>query len=632
MIDLGNPFSRPYQDLVDSLEVSIRQGVEQPATDSFVFQSSLTSYELRLPANAVTRVTGLLGGSVFTVFQPEIHYRFNNNRILWINSTEKPQDGSRLEVEYTYRERPSGLTDFNPGSVVGTLVRALAREMKLLYEQMDQAYQRAFIDYASGAALDNVVALLGIQRNQAVAAKGFVTFFRNKAADRPYPIPLGTRVSDEGGRIYVTTLPGVITPDPVEELLTPVTGQITVANRIASISGIWPAAADPDTAPPLATVPVDSKKPFGDSEREIALDPTGGPPPPGELRVRYVAKSTSLPVAAAQPGPEGNVNAQTVTIMPTPPTGIQGVVNDEPITEGKEAESDDQLRERARFHLERLGNATLNAIKFAVLEIDGVEGVEVTDYTLDSSIPLGEVHVSYSGGAVSDVLKVVEDTRAAGILAVLNEITKVLVAGTIYVLPDLTVPASAIASFKAAIVEAINALEIGKPLSVRKLSALVYSVSGLADVAESQLESGGLPLTDPFLVKRTELIRPDETNLKVVLLSGLHVAVINRAAGSSLIDLQVAAGSDVAHFINFTLDLTVSFRARLKTAPDAQPSFIGALNRKAVYTASDTATFTVADADIPGYNPADHDTHLEITIASTAFPGLPGVDAALDLT
>ncbi len=632
MIDLGNPFSRPYQELIDSLEVSIRQGVEQPAVDSFVFQSSITSYELRLPAFAVTRVTGLLGGSVFTVFQLEVHYRFNNNRIIWVNTTEKPQDGSRLEVEYTYRERPSGLTDFNPGSVVGTLVRALAREMKLLYEQMDQAYQRAFIDYASGVALDNVVALLGIQRNQAVTAKGLVTFFRKKAADRPYPIPVGTRVSDESGRIYATTLAGLISPDPIEELLIPASGKLTTSNRIASLNGVWPAAVNPDTAPSLATVPVDPKKPFGDAEREIAIDPAGGPPPPGELRVRYVPKSVTLPVAAVQPGPEGNVNAQTVTIMPTPPTGIQGVINEAPITEGKPAESDDQLRERARFHLERLGNATLNAVKFAVLEIDGVEGVEVTDHSLDSAIPLGEVHVNYSGGAFDEVLKVVEDTRAAGILAVMSEISKVLVAGTIYVLPDVTVPASAVANFKAAVVEAINALEIGKPLSTRKLNALVYSASGLADVAESQLESAGAPLTDPFLVKRTELIRPDETNLHIALLSGLHVAAINRSGASSQVALQVTAGSDVAHFKDFTLDLTISFRARLKTAPDALPTFIGALARKASYADSDTASFTINDADIPGYNPAEHDNHLEITIATTAYPGLPGVIAALDLT
>ena len=47
----------------------------------------------------------------------------------------------------------------------------MAREFKLIYEQMDQAYRRAFIDYAQGFALDNVVALLGISRNLALPGK-----------------------------------------------------------------------------------------------------------------------------------------------------------------------------------------------------------------------------------------------------------------------------------------------------------------------------------------------------------------------------------------------------------------------------------------------------------------------------
>jgi hypothetical protein len=337
-------------------------------------------------------------------------------------------------------------------------------------------------------------------------------------------------------------------------------------------------------------------------------------------------------VVAAQPGPDGNVNAQTITIMPTPPTGIQGVFNAEPTANGKPAESDDQLRERARFHLERLGNATLNAIKFAVLEIDGVEGVEVTDHTQDSAIPLGEVHVSYTGSTLDAVSKVVEDTRAAGILAVLSEISVVLVNGVIFVLPDVTVPGGAADNFKNAVVDAINAVEIGKPLSTRKLVSLVFGVSGLADVAEAQLASAGAPIPDPFLVKRTELVRPDVANLTVTLLSGLHVAAVHRAAGSSTVDLQVTTAAGVAIFISYSLDLTVSFRARLKTAPDAQPSFIGALQRKVTYTNGSTASFSANDADIPGYDSSVHDAHLEITITSTAYPGLPGVDSPLNLT
>ncbi|HEX2172927.1 MAG TPA: hypothetical protein VHL09_10840, partial [Dehalococcoidia bacterium] len=171
MIDPGHPFSVPYENLIAALEDRIRYGVEQPDRARFVFQRAVTSYELPRTAYAVTRVSGLRGGH-FAVFVAGLHFQFSNNRVIWIDEGVRPDENSRLEVEYTYRERPAGLTDFNPGSVVGTLVRAVAREMKLIYEQMDEAYRRAFIDVASGVALDNVVALLGLGRNPALPARG----------------------------------------------------------------------------------------------------------------------------------------------------------------------------------------------------------------------------------------------------------------------------------------------------------------------------------------------------------------------------------------------------------------------------------------------------------------------------
>ena len=212
MVELGNPFSQPYQDLIASLEQSLREGVEQPVTERIIFQSSVTSYDLRYPAVTILRVSGLVGGRNFTIFQPDVHFRLANNRIVWLHATEKPLDGGRLEVEYTYRERPAGLTDFNPGSVVGTLVRAVARELKLLYEQMDQAYRRAFIDEASGAGLDNVVALLGVTRNPAIKAQGEVTFFLKAATTRNILVRAGTRVEDAAKRAYVTTADVQIEP------------------------------------------------------------------------------------------------------------------------------------------------------------------------------------------------------------------------------------------------------------------------------------------------------------------------------------------------------------------------------------------------------------------------------------
>jgi hypothetical protein len=210
------------------------------------------------------------------------------------------------------------------------------------------------------------------------------------------------------------------------------------------IEGVWRKLPNSEqiSGDPLLTAATPGLA-LGDDKRTLLLggiapEVAAGLAAAGPLLVRYKSISVTVPVEAVEPGPEGNVNSGAVVIMPTPPPGVDGVVNEAPISGGQSAESDEQLRDRAKHALERKGNATLAAIKFAVLDVDGVEGVEVVDNSADSAIPLGEVRVRYSGGDDAAVLAVVEQTRAAGILARLEKINEVLVSGVIYVLaaPD----------------------------------------------------------------------------------------------------------------------------------------------------------------------------------------------------
>lgn len=636
MVDLGNPFSVPYRDLIDSLEKSIREGVEQPVQDRLIFQSGVRTYPLRNGAYRIVRVSGLDRNLGFLVYSPGVHFqhRQGSNILTWLDDNFGPNNGGRLDVEYTYLEQPAGLTDFNPGSVIGMLVRAVARELKLVYEQMDQVYRRAFIDYAENEALDAVVALLGLQRNDALPAKGLVTFFRRTVGTQRFVIPPGTQVADEFGHSFATTAQGIIDKDPMDEFLRHENGVLKVTNQIGTLVGVWPGSEDPATATPLATKDASSNPPdplFGESGRIIELVNT--PYPTGELRVRYVAKSVTVPVQAVQPGPESNVNARTITLMPTPPTGIEGVFNEEPISGGTLPESDTQLRERAKFHLERLGNATRNAIKFAVLEVNGVEGVEVLDHTVDSSIPLGQIQVSHFGGDAEEIRNVVEQTRAAGVLAELLEISEVLIAGRFYVIPDKVVPATAVESFREAVFKAIRALEIGQSLSMRRLSAMVYDFTGLAEIAEVQ-DAGGNLFDDPLLVTRTELIRPDETNLNVSLLSALAVGgPVRRVGNTNEIDLQILTASGPAVLQNFSLDLVVSVKARLSTAPTQPRTFIGTvqpLPRITFSGGSNLATLILQDA-ATNFDPAVHAPDLEVTIGAAVYPGIQTVNAIIDL-
>ena len=640
MIDPGHQFSVPYEALIQSLEDRVRNGVEQPDRFRFVFQSAITAYELPREASDVTGVTGLMG-RVFTEFEPGVHYRFANNRLIWADPANHPDEGSGVDVEFTWRDRPAGLTDFNPGSVVGTLIRAVAREMKLVYEQMDQAYRRAFIDVATGVALDNVVALLGIDRHPPIRARGWVTYARRTATDRPVAIAKGSRVADASGRTFATLQEAAIPPRE-DEIRVQSGGVLHTTDRIAKLVGVWRQADAPDPAKALHTIGTAGGQPFGADERTVTL--AAGVRPAGELRVRYQPKSVTVPVEAVEPGTDGNVNAGTVTVMPTPPAGVTGVVNDAPIEGGRPAEPDDQLRERAKHALERAGNATLNALEFAVLGVDGVEGVEVLDHSVDGSIPLGEVRLRYS--AAGDVAKVkqavtavVNATRAAGIRAVADLVTTILVSGTFYLVPDTAVPAGAPAGFLSAAVEAIQALTIGASLSVRRLNALAYRVGGLADVAEAQLLarlSAGeqpVPVTDPLVVDRAELVRPDEASLRAVLLRGLEVAATSKAGTTSKVDLRLTdqAGAAV-QFVSYPVDLSVELRAALKATPDQPPERVGLFTRRVTFANAPTATLEIQPGDAPGFRPADHEPAVSATIGAAAYPGLASAQTTIDLS
>ena len=630
-VDPGHPFSQQYADLINVLEDRIRYGVEQPARVRFIFNFEVKTYELPRPGYAISSVSGLVGKR-FNLFRPGVDYQFASNRVVWLNEnrSQSPDEGSRLDVEFTYREQPAGLTDFNPGSVVGTLVRAMAREFKLMYEQMDEAYRRAFIDQSTGVGLDNVVALLGVVRNPATKATGKVTFYRGSAPDAEIEIPIGTQVTDESGRVF-TTIEVARMPLQVDEFRVPQGGILRMTNRIAEVVGIWPETVrQPDQTPEnsLAIQDTMPDEPFGADQRTITL--AAGVDASGRLLVRYKPASVTVKVEAAQAGPDGNVNAETITIMPTPPTGIEGVMNEGAIEDGHDPEDDEQLRERAKHALERSGNATLNAIKYAVLEVDGVEAVEVMDYTVDDSIPLGEVRVRYTGGDPNEVWRVVEETRAAGVLARLETIAEVQVLGTVFVIPAPGVPEnnlnSARATYREMVIAAVEALSVGEPLSVRRLASRVFEINALADVAEAQLrkagDPAGVPYEDTLLVDKTQLLRPDADNLFVALVQAIAVSRARKSGGNYNLTVQLQDQSGAAiEFGNYSIDVNVTLRATSTKGAGAER--LANFTRRLTFSQSSTTTLTITrDEDLAGFRPDDHEQNVEVVIASAAYAGI----------
>jgi len=90
------------------------------------------------------------------------------------------------------------ITDLNVGSVARTLTEAYARELVVLYEAMQNVYNSAFVDTATGQSLDFVVSILGITRIDADRAEGRVVFSRGTPATGDITIRKGTIVTTQG--------------------------------------------------------------------------------------------------------------------------------------------------------------------------------------------------------------------------------------------------------------------------------------------------------------------------------------------------------------------------------------------------------------------------------------------------
>jgi phage-related baseplate assembly protein len=648
--DPGHPFTVAFQDLVESLQDSLSAGVLRSGEQALVFHDGVLAVDLPPEALSVVQVRGLQGGrpTVFT----DLDYTVEGALLTWRRTAAPqapghaplhPDDGSRFVVEHTYRQPASGLTDFGPGTVIGILVRAVARELALASAATDEAYRRGFLDVATGTALDNVVALLGVRRHPAQPATGYVTFSRRAGGD-PSLVPVGTVVQDPGARAFATTAPGTL-GGVATEVLDPQGAVVRTSNRIASLVRVT-SRADPDTD--LPTVDTAPRHPFGDDERTVTLaSPAAGP-----VQVAYAAKSVRVPVAAVQPGPLGNVDAGTVTVMPTPPVGVDGVTNEDPITGGAGAEQDEELRERARHALERAGNATLGALRFGVLGIDGVDAVDVVDHTADDQVQLGEVHVRYATAAGDaaradairqEVVDTVDRTRPAGVLARVQSITAVLVSGTVHVVlaPD-AVPGTP-AEVRDALVAGMRALRIGEPLLLRRLTAAALRVPGVTDVVESRLRyrkddpdhPGGVlegDVTEPLLVASAERVQPDAGDLTISRISGLAAAAAGTDGDARLVDVGLLGPSGEPVVLgSVELSLRAGLRApRLRTPADP-PERIGEVTATVRFTGSASATLRLTPADLAGFDPAVHDPHVSVVLRAATYDALPAVTVVLDL-
>ena len=412
------PFvKKPYRQIAKDILTQICGG---ETTEELAYSKRKNIYRLaNAPVVDVKAIEGKFKGTTM-LFTKDVDYRVVEDTIEWKGGGNTPDDKTVFSVNYKFT-RPSGINDVNPGSVVRTVVEAISREMEHFYLQLEQAYFSGFLDTATGNALDLVVSIIGIKRKPPQPSSGIVTFGRNAE-------PETIAVTDEV-HLWNGSLEYVLTNSLVKDV-TKIQGthrgveveferniDYTLSGRIVK----WlPQGSKPDKR---TVFRVDY-----DAYREIII-PKGASVATASLKTEETRLFTTtaealltrtsggkweaeLPVICAVAGRTGNVLAGAVAVMPQPLPGVEYVINKGNITNGVDAEGDDELRERARHALEFAGKATYSSLESAIKSVEGVRSLLVED--MPENVP-GLVRVIVDGGDIEKIKHVIDETRAAGI-------------------------------------------------------------------------------------------------------------------------------------------------------------------------------------------------------------------------
>lgn len=278
----------------------------------------------------------------------------------------------------------SGLNDLNPGSILLTLLEAMAQEDYAQYFQMLQIVRNYNIDTTTGTDLDNRAFEYGITRRSARAATGkvdilreagfvkisttFYTGFRARiAGDTTIFVNDASALPTTGTNTLVI---GRGTPNeeevdysvaPVDNtnyytitLDTPLTNDHALEESIILIQGS-------DTIVPAGTVV--QVPATGRSEAVTFITTRQVTILAGEDRVNDVD------VQCTEAGQKGNINVLAITgegAFPAPPFTGARAENQSAFSNGEERETDTKLRNRIKAHIQGLSQSTKSGIASAI--------------------------------------------------------------------------------------------------------------------------------------------------------------------------------------------------------------------------------------------------------------------------
>jgi uncharacterized phage protein gp47/JayE len=445
------------------------------------------------PTSGIKAIEGTSRGTAKKLFVKDADYRLVGDSVEWIEEGEHPDDNTVFTIQHVLTGA-SGISDVNPGSVTRTIVEAISREIEYLYLQMEQAYLSGFLDTATGEALDFVVSIIGIKRKPPQPSSGCVTFGRNTE-------PEILTVADEvhlydGSTEYALNKPLIKDVAKIEGTCKEATTTFEkdVDYMLVGRDVRWlPGGKKPDLKTVFRvdyTAYREMRIPKGTTVATFSLKPE-------ETRLFMTTEEASLApnkegkweaevsIICTIPGRSGNVLAGMVVVMPQPVPGVEYVINKADVVNGVEAEEDSELRERAKHALEFAGKATYSSLESAIRSVEGVRSLLIED--MPENV-LGVVKVIVDGADMEQIMRVIDDTRAAGIKVEVSrpKIVYINISSTLILEKDAH-PTTAATETEKRIRSYISTLGIGEDVLYSRIVESIVGIEGVWDVKDIRL-------------------------------------------------------------------------------------------------------------------------------------------------
>lgn len=341
---------------------------------------------------------------------------------------------ANAQTEFASLVQPGDIVNTSDTSVLGRWIKTVSAPIADLWQAAQDVYSAFDLYQATGDALENLTLLGGVSRRAAYPSTGYILAY----GDYGTTVPADSFVkSTVNGKVVATDSDVVLNETSATSILISPT---TVAN-----STVYSFTFKIDNIDPSATtvsITSDSSATSDEIVNAIisAVNVSHGTILKATLvggnalievidnstRCTFTAGSFTISKVGKMVGATCTENGKnvfdenTLTSIQTPTIGLDSVTNPIVFETGDVIETDDALRSRYIVAKFQDSSNTYESIYAAVLKVNGVKQVSITENETDTAfvspaVPPHSIYVVVLGGSEQDIAQAIWDNKAGGI-------------------------------------------------------------------------------------------------------------------------------------------------------------------------------------------------------------------------